>query len=60
MSLFSGQGPVFHSDRNASGEPVAFEWFGNAPEMSLGLATETLTHKESYTGNRVTDARIIT
>jgi hypothetical protein len=60
MSLFSGQGPVFHSDRNASGEPVAFQWFGNAPEVTLGLAAETLTHKESYSGNRVTDARIIT
>ena len=28
--------------------------------MTLGLATTTLTHKESYTGNRTTDARIIT
>lgn len=60
MSLWSGQGPAFHSTRNATGDPVAFEWFGNAPEFTLGLATDTLTHKESYTGNRTTDARIIT
>src|SRR5688572_1927709 len=60
MSLFSGQGPVFHSDRNASGEHVALEWFGNAPEFSLGLAAETITNNETYSGNRVTDTRIIT
>ncbi len=60
MSLWSGQGPVFWSNRDASGLPSEFHWFGNAPAMTLGLATSTLTHKESYTGNRTTDARIIT
>lgn len=60
MSLFSGQGACFWSNRNASGNPTEFNWFGNAPEFTLGLATDTLTHKESYTGNRTTDARIIT
>lgn len=60
MSLFSGQGPAFHASRDASGNPVDFQWFGNAPEFTLGLASDTLTHKESYTGNRTTDARIIT
>jgi hypothetical protein len=60
LSLFSGQGPVFWSNRDASGNPSEFNWFGNAPEFTLGLATDTLTHKESYTGNRTTDARIIT
>jgi len=60
MSLFSGQGPVFWSNRDADGDPIQYNWFGNAPAMTLGLATTTLTHKESYTGNRTTDARIIT
>ncbi len=60
MSLFSGQGPAFWSNRDANGDPSEFVWFGNAPEFTLGLATDTLTHKESYTGNRTTDARIIT
>jgi hypothetical protein len=60
MSLFSGQGPVFHAERDANGDPIEFVWFGNAPAFTLGLATATLTHKESYTGNRTTDARIIT
>ena len=58
--LFSGQGPVFHANRDANGDPIEFVWFGNAPSFTLGLATATLTHKESYTGNRTTDARIIT
>src|SRR4029078_7929231 len=60
MSLFSGQGPVFWSNRDVSGNPSEYHWFGNAPAFTLGLATSTLTHKESYTGNRTTDARIIT
>ena len=60
MSLFSGQGPVFWANRDDSGNPEEFTWFGNAPAFTLGLATATLTHKESYTGNRTTDARIIT
>ncbi len=60
MSLFSGQGPVYWANRDSSGNPIYYNWFGNAPEFTLGLATDTLTHKESYTGNRTTDARIIT
>lgn len=61
MSLFSGQGPAFWAQRDASGDPVApFKWFGNAPSFELGLATEVLTHKESYSGLRATDARITT
>lgn len=60
MALFSGQGPIFTADRDGSGNPVNFAWAGNAPEATISLSTETLTHKESYTGNRTTDARIIT
>lgn len=60
MPLFSGQGPIFSADRDGSGNPVNFAWAGNAPEATVSLSTETLTHKESYTGNRTTDARIIT
>jgi len=60
VSLFSGQGPVSWANRDASGDPEFFNWFGNAPEFTMGLAADTLTHKESYTGNRTTDARIIT
>lgn len=60
MPLFSGQGPVFHAERDGSGNPVNFAWFGNSPDTVLGLSADELEHKESYTGNRTTDARIIT
>lgn len=61
MSLFSGQGPAFWANRDTNGDPVApFKWFGNAPSFELGLSTEVLTHKESYSGLRATDARITT
>lgn len=60
MALFSGQGPVFTADRDGSGNPVNFAWTGNAPEATISLSADELTHKESYTGNRTTDARIIT
>lgn len=58
--LFSGQGPVFAADRDGSGNPTDFAWVGNVSDATMGLSTDTLTHKESYTGNRTTDARIIT
>lgn len=60
MSLFSGQGSFFNAARDGSGNPVNFGWGGNAPDVTISLATENLEHKESYSGNRLTDARIIT
>lgn len=61
MSLWSGQGPAFWANRDANGDPIApFKWFGNAPTFELGLATQELTHKESYSGLRAIDARITT
>ncbi len=60
MALTSLQGPVFTADRDGSGNPINFAWAGNSPDTSVGLSTDTLTHQESYTGNRTTDARIIT
>ena len=61
MALASLQGPVFLANRNAStGNPENYAWSGNSPDVSVGLSADELTHKESYTGNRLTDARIIT
>lgn len=61
MGLWSGQGPAFWANRDANGDPIApFKWFGNAPTFELGLATQELTHKESYSGLRAIDARITT
>lgn len=59
--LASFQGPVFWSNRDANGDPIApFTWFGNAPSFEFGMAVEELTHKESYSGLRAIDARIDT
>jgi hypothetical protein len=60
MALASGQGPCAHADRDASGNPVNFAWFGNAPTVTLSLGVTTVDHRDSYTGTRTTDARIIT
>ena len=60
MSLFSGQGSVFNASRDGSGNPVDFAWAGNSPDTTVSLTTENLEHKESYSGNRLTDARIVT
>jgi hypothetical protein len=61
MGLWSGQGPVFWSNRDANGDPIApFTWFGNAPTFEFGMGVEELTHKESYSGLRAIDARIDT
>ncbi len=60
MSLFSGQGSVFNATRDSSGNPVNFAWAGNSPDTTVSLSTENLEHKESYSGNRLTDARIVT
>jgi hypothetical protein len=60
LPLTSLQGPVFTADRDGSGNPINYAWGGNSPDTNVGLSTDTLTHKESYTGLRTTDARIIT
>ncbi len=61
MSLASLQGPVFLADRDGTtGNPVNYAWSGNSPDVSVGLSADELTHKDSYTGFRLTDARIIT
>lgn len=53
MSLFSFQGKVYLAERTAQGKPAKLEWVGNAPELTLQLATETTDKTESYTGNRL-------
>jgi hypothetical protein len=58
--LLSGQGVVSHAPRDGSGQPGDFKWGGNAPDFVVSLATETLEHKESYTGKRLVDSRITT
>lgn len=58
---FSGQGKVYLASRNpTTGEPTALSWVGNVSKLEVGLAVETLEHRESYSGNRLTDVRLET
>lgn len=56
---FSGQGKVFVALRDAvTGQPGVFKYLGNVPELTVSLSTDVAEHKESVTGNRITDYRL--
>lgn len=55
---FSGQGKVFVATRDANGDPLAFRHLGNVPELVLAPSTDTLEHRESTTGQRLSDLRL--
>lgn len=56
---FSGQGKVFEAVRDANGNPGPFRDLGNVPALRITLETDVLEHKESRTGNRLTDLRLV-
>jgi hypothetical protein len=53
-----GQGKFYIGTRDALGNPQALRWVGNVPELKLGLETENLEHKESSSGQSLTDLKI--
>lgn len=57
---FSGQGKLLIASRDANGNAQAFRHVGNVRELIVDPSTEMLTHKESGTGQRLTDLRLIT
>ena len=57
---FSGQGVVLVGNRDAAGKPSGLVPVGNVSALKLGLATTVIEHKESQTGNRAIDLRLIT
>lgn len=57
---FSGQGKVFIASRATNGLPAAMRWVGNVPDLKITLETEKLEHKESSSGQRLTDLSLIT
>jgi hypothetical protein len=57
---FSGQGVVLIGSRDSTGKPAGLIPVGNVSALKLGLAATTLEHKESQTGNRAIDLRLIT
>lgn len=57
---FSGQGKLYIASRDSGGIAQAFRYVGNVPELNVNLAVEKIEHKESTSGQRLTDARLIT
>lgn len=57
---FSGQGIVYVADRAANGTIGTYRDVGNVPSLVVSLETDVQDHKESRTGKRLTDYRLIT
>lgn len=60
MAYFSGQGRVYLAQRDANGNPLNLRWVGNVPDFRITLNVETVEHKESFSGQRLTDLQLIT
>ncbi|HKJ94855.1 MAG TPA: hypothetical protein VKA32_04420 [Gammaproteobacteria bacterium] len=58
--LFEGQGKVFSATRLASGYPRAMRYLGDVSMLQTQVKTQTVEHQESHTGQRLTDAHIVT
>lgn len=59
---YRGQGSVFVSDRDpVTGQPVSgFRFLGNVSMLKISTTTQQIKHKESYTGQGLTDLVIET
>lgn len=61
MPYFRGQGKLLAGLRDATTSyPLNLRWVGNCPELKVAFSTTKLEHKESYSGNNLTDLQIIT
>lgn len=57
---YSGQGVVMLAERDANGAPKGFTPVGNCTDLKISVSTSVLEHKESQTGQRAIDKRLIT
>jgi hypothetical protein len=55
---FSGQGKVYVAQQDVTGNPGVFRYIGNVSALTVGVATDLLEHKESTSGQRLTDLRL--
>lgn len=53
-----GQGKLYIGTRDALGNPQALRWVGNCPELKVGFQVDNIEHKESYSGQSLTDLKI--
>jgi hypothetical protein len=59
LVYFSGQGRVYIGNRDSNGNPLVMRWLGNVSELKVSLNVETIDHKESYSGQRLSDFQLI-
>ena len=59
-STFSFQGKVYLATRDVNGNCTAMVYSGNAPLLKVALTTTVKDHKESTSGQRIIDDRLIT
>lgn len=57
---FSGQGVLLIGPRDSLGAPAGLRPLGNCPAVSIKNTTSVVEHKESTTGARGTDKRLLT
>lgn len=57
---FNGQGKIFIGERDSDGNPGSMKFLGNCPEFKFALEESVLEHKESTSGQRLTDVRLTT
>lgn len=61
MAYFSGKGKLWIGQRDVLGGPgKGLVWVGNVPSFEASMEAVKLEHKESYTGQNLTDVSIIT
>lgn len=57
---FAGQGKIFLAPLDANGVPGAFRWIGNVPDFAPAFETSKVEHKESWSGQKLTDKNLPT
>jgi hypothetical protein len=60
LDYFSAQGKVYTALKGADGLPLDFIFRGNVPSFQIGISVDTIEHKESTSGRRLIDLRLIT
>lgn len=55
---YSFQGKVYLGERDANGNPQSLVWVGDASVAQVALATDVSERQESFSGNRLTSARL--
>ncbi|CAN5754092.1 hypothetical protein BH11PSE12_BH11PSE12_08300 [soil metagenome] len=58
-NYFLGQGKVYIASRDAQGNAKAQRWLGDVSEAKIGLKTDKVDHKESYSGQRAIAKKLV-